>query len=309
MRIGTNAVLALVVATLAACGGSVVGVQGPGVDSGGTPGDDGGGRAPGTVLGDCGPNESCPAGSSCYYPIGNCDAKPECVVNPAAGTPECGAEELLCGCGVQATSGCGFPQGFASGPALESSGSCFGFGPPDAGQAPDATFPIDGGGPGDAAFPPEDADFGGPCSSGENCGPGYECLFPIGVCPAHGYCVAIPTGPGCGVEESLCGCDGVSNVTTGCGFPSGWASGPTDGQSFCSTGPKDAGLPFDANPPRDAGSFHGDASDGCVELEACCAVIPPADASLCQQVVSNGNNVNCATALQILQGDGYCETN
>lgn len=38
------------------------------------------------------------------------------------------------------------------------------------------------------------------------------------------------TGPQCNALLSLCGCDGsVDKVYTGCGFPEGYASGPSKG--------------------------------------------------------------------------------
>ena len=94
-------------------------------------------------------------------------------------------------------------------------------------------------------------------------------------------------------------------MTTGCGFPSGYASGPTGGESFCQTGPKDAGLPFDANPPSDAGNY-GDASDACANLQACCSTLPSSQTSLCQTVVGSGHETACAAALQDIVAAGYC---
>jgi hypothetical protein len=78
----------------------------------------------GTPRGACGDGGACPTGSACFYPIGSCAATGQCIENPPPGTPECGTEELLCGCGRQVVSGCGFPNGYASGPTTGASGSC-----------------------------------------------------------------------------------------------------------------------------------------------------------------------------------------
>jgi hypothetical protein len=270
--------------SLARCGGSVSdpgGLGNPPPDSG-TPHTDAG--APGQVVGPCGAGGTCAAGSTCYFPIGSCDAAGECVANPAPGTPECGAIELLCGCGEQAYSGCGFPEGFASAPTTGESASCMEVTPPlDAGPVPDATEP------------------GGPCSSNADCAAGDGCYYAIGSCPGQGECVPVPTGPGCGAEESLCGCDG-SQVTSGCGFPSGYASGPTDGSSFCTS--------FDAGPP-DAGTDSGtdagfDAGGSCAALADCCPALPASSYASCKAVVTAGNDADCASQLAAVEAAGYC---
>ncbi|HEX4512837.1 MAG TPA: hypothetical protein VH054_04855 [Polyangiaceae bacterium] len=79
---------------------------------------------------------------------------------------------------------------------------------------------------------------GSPCTTADQCGSGSRCLFAIGSCSVTGQCQPNPSGPQCGAEEELCGCDGTT-VVTGCGFASGFASGPTTGASGpCAT--KDA---------------------------------------------------------------------
>jgi hypothetical protein len=270
--------------SLARCGGSVSSLPGgpgnPSPDSG-TPHTDA--ATPGQVVGSCSGGATCPAGSTCYFPIGSCDAGGECVADPAPGTPECGAIELLCGCGEQAYSGCGFPEGFASAPTNGESASCEGMTQPiDAGAAPDATAP------------------GGPCSSNADCAAGDGCYYAIGSCPGQGECVAIPTGGGCGAEESLCGCDG-SQVTSGCGFPGGYASGPTDGSSFCTS--------FDAGPGSpDAGTEAGPGAGGsCAALADCCPTLPASSFATCKAVVTAGNEAECATDLASVEADGFCD--
>jgi len=71
---------------------------------------------------------------------------------------------------------------------------------------------------------------GAPCTTSTDCGSGARCLFTIGSCSTTGKCEPNPTGPQCGAIELLCGCDGTT-VDTGCGFPNGFASGPTTGAS------------------------------------------------------------------------------
>jgi len=79
---------------------------------------------------------------------------------------------------------------------------------------------------------------GSVCTTNADCASGQRCLFPIGSCSATGQCESGPSGPEGNSEEELCGCNG-SIVATGCGFPNGFASGPTTGAS----GP----CPVDAN--------------------------------------------------------------
>jgi hypothetical protein len=72
----------------------------------------------------------------------------------------------------------------------------------------------------------------GDCNSDSDCSSGQSCLFPMGNCSARGECRSLDESngcthtPTCNALESLCGCDGTM-VTTGCGFPQGWATGPT----------------------------------------------------------------------------------
>jgi hypothetical protein len=67
-------------------------------------------------TGSCGSNGECPSGSACYYAIGSCDAKGACIENPSSEAPLCGAGQSLCGCGAMVSTGCGFPNGYATGP-------------------------------------------------------------------------------------------------------------------------------------------------------------------------------------------------
>lgn len=183
----------------------------------------------GTIVGDCGAGGSCPSGSSCFYAIGSCSATAQCVENPGPGVGECDLEEELCGCdGQMVETGCAEPNGFATGPTTGTQ-DCL-FGSPDGG-ARDTGI----------ATPPSDASSDlGPCSASGGCPAGASCYFPIGDCASTGECFT-PPQDGCGAEESLCGCNGES-VTTGCGFPEGYASGPATGAGTCEIqGPVDAG--------------------------------------------------------------------
>jgi hypothetical protein len=56
------------------------------------------------------------------------------------------------------------------------------------------------------------------------------CVYSIGSCSASGQCQNRPTGPQCNAIIEYCGCNGVT-VVGGCGFPQGFASGPTTGAS------------------------------------------------------------------------------
>jgi hypothetical protein len=73
---------------------------------------------------------------------------------------------------------------------------------------------------------------GGACATNDDCSNGQECLFAIGSCAAKGECKNRPSGPECNAVEEVCGCNGAT-VFTGCGFPSGFATGPTTGAPFC----------------------------------------------------------------------------
>lgn len=157
--------------------------------------------------------------------MGNCSAAGQCIAPDSSGTPECNLIEVVCGCGTNQSTGCGFPNGYASGPAL-SGGDCFDAEPP---PGPEAGTPV------------------GPCAANGDCPSGSSCYFLIGSCSAKGECIEDPA-PGTGTcksIETLCGCDGTS-VTTGCGYPSGYASGPSAGAPFCAldagTAPTDAGV-------------------------------------------------------------------
>jgi hypothetical protein len=98
-------------------------------------------------------------------------------------------------------------------------------------------------------MPPPGTDVG-PCSPG--CPANSTCYYPIGSCSAAARCIVDPSPntPECGALEELCGCDG-GQVVSGCGFPGGYASGPTTGASFCG----DAGGPVDAGPTFPCGTL------------------------------------------------------
>ena len=75
------------------------------------------------------------------------------------------------------------------------------------------------------------------CSSRGDCGDEQVCVYKIGNCSAQGECQDIPK-PGCFSIAELCGCNG-SIVTTGCGYPYGYATGPTTGSQSCVPGPEE----------------------------------------------------------------------
>jgi hypothetical protein len=76
------------------------------------------------------------------------------------------------------------------------------------------------------------------CTRNSDCGSDEGCFYKIGSCSAMGECQDIPK-PGCFNVVTLCGCNG-SIVTSSCGYPEGYASGPTTGAD-CSTPEPDAG--------------------------------------------------------------------
>ena len=65
------------------------------------------------------------------------------------------------------------------------------------------------------------------CVKDADCGSGSACLYKVADgCSAVGECVKNVTGIECFALEAYCGCDG-STVNAGCGFPAGYATGPT----------------------------------------------------------------------------------
>ncbi len=160
----------------------------------------------GTSGAECGTGNSCSGGATCFFPIGACTSKGQCIVWPAPGASECRAIEEFCGCdGTLVTSGCDAPSGFATGPTTGTQSIC-------------PTPTADGG-----STPV-------PCGAENSCPGGGTCFFPIGECSATGQCIVWPApGTGeCKAIEELCGCDG-SQVQSGCIAPSGYATGPTTG--------------------------------------------------------------------------------
>jgi hypothetical protein len=188
------------------CGGSIVdpgGSKGSGGSAGSSP--DSGPTVP------CVTSSDCASGSTCFYPMGDCSAQGQCFGPADSGAAMCNLIAIVCGCGTNQTTGCGFPDGYASGPAL-SGASCVG-----------GTSPV-----------PEAGTHRGPCAVSGDCPSGSSCYYPIGSCDAKGECIEDPApgSPMCKSIEALCGCGG-GMVTTGCGFPDGYASGPSNGSSFC----------------------------------------------------------------------------
>jgi hypothetical protein len=184
---------------------------------------------------ECGPSESCPSGSTCFYPIGACGTKGQCFADPSPETPECGAIEALCGCdGTLVTTGCGFPPGFASGPTIG-----------------DSECAVDGSPPIDAGSGPDTGTHLGACGKDGACPAGSSCYFPIGSCGAAGECVEDPAPgtPECNAIELLCGCNG-EEAYSGCGYPAGYGSAPASGTGPCGDG---GALP----PPPDGGTDAG----------------------------------------------------
>jgi hypothetical protein len=191
-----------------------------------------GGVDPGgvTPLGPCGADNSCPSGSSCYFPLGSCSAKGQCVQDQPSSAPLCNAIEEVCGCGMVQTTGCGFPSGYASGPAISGSACLVDTAPPPGSNV-------------------------GPCGAKDECPTGSSCVYPIGKCDAVPACIeGEPAGtPVCKFQMDICGCGQLA--ITGCGYPSGYASLPSTGIGCAEDGgpppPHDAG-PVDATPPLDA---------------------------------------------------------
>jgi hypothetical protein len=78
------------------------------------------------------------------------------------------------------------------------------------------------------------------CTNNSDCGSGEACLYWMGSCSAQGTCMTYPDNgskgcgapaAACGSEETLCGCG--ATVVSGCGYPGGYASGPTNGDRDC----------------------------------------------------------------------------
>lgn len=88
------------------------------------------------------------------------------------------------------------------------------------------------------------SDGGGSCSTTVSCPTGSSCYFAIGTCSTTGKCFENPAPgtPVCKVIVDLCGCDGQI-VTSGCAYPTGYASAPTLGAHLCSDGGAEAGKP------------------------------------------------------------------
>jgi hypothetical protein len=121
-----------------------------------------------------------------------------------------------------------------------------------AGASPDAGK--GGGGSGSGGGGVEAGSARGPCTATTDCPSGSSCYWVIGSCSPTGECFEAETGPECGAIESLCGCNGGETVTAGCGYPAGYASGPSTGDQACLISPPIG--PFDAGPipVEDAGS-------------------------------------------------------
>jgi hypothetical protein len=102
----------------------------------------------------------------------------------------------------------------------------------------------------------------GACGSDQSCPAGASCFFKIGSCAATGQCIADGTGPECKAIRVLCGCTDASTVATGCGYPSGYASGPTTGSDTCGLAPPvgDAGDAATRDASPDASQPAHDAS-------------------------------------------------
>ena len=81
--------LVLVLPLVAACSSTSTATKGRDAGDASHAGDAGGTPAPGTDVGPCA--SGCPAGSTCFYPIGSCSAAPQCVENLSPNTPQCGA--------------------------------------------------------------------------------------------------------------------------------------------------------------------------------------------------------------------------
>jgi hypothetical protein len=68
---------------------------------------------------DCSSEDDCPPGTACYFAIGSCSPSGRCLERPAGNGPQCGVIVPLCGCnGSMVETGCGYPNGYSSGPTL-----------------------------------------------------------------------------------------------------------------------------------------------------------------------------------------------
>jgi hypothetical protein len=90
------------------------------------------------------------------------------------------------------------------------------------------------------------AGLGDPCVTDSDCAPGTtwripDCAYNTRLCAyqitdgcsAQGHCADIPM-PTCASFEIVCGCG--AQVRIGCSYQSGYASGPTTGQTACADG-------------------------------------------------------------------------
>ena len=149
----------------------------------------------GAIVGACGAGVACPSGSTCFFPIGSCAAKGACIENPSPGTPECKALESLCGCdGTPVTAGCGFPEGYASGPTTGGAGmSCSGA---DAGHANDG---------GATACPAAQPTPGATCYVAFDCeygsDPDVDCDTVVSCIGGHWTVTTTPATTGCGTTN------------------------------------------------------------------------------------------------------------
>ena len=76
---------------------------------------------------------------------------------------------------------------------------------------------------------------GGACATRAECGSGEACLFKVGKCNARGECVSLPNF-GCDSFITYCGCHG-DIVKSTCGYPDGYATGPSLGASCAEPDP------------------------------------------------------------------------
>lgn len=126
------------------------------------------------------------------------------------------------------------------------------------------------------------------CSSNAECSSGEMCLYPIGDCSASGECQKVSNPPtrGCstlscaGGETQYCGCDGTTVYGGACGFPDGYATGPTRGQGDDSCFAYDAGTPDVYAATPEAASDAGSGSQAEAAPPMACAIPPEADASV-----------------------------
>jgi hypothetical protein len=174
----------------------------------------------GTVIQDCFAGGTCPAGSTCLFEIGTCQDSGKCIEDPAPGTPICKAIQSLCGCnGYPATTGCGYPSGYATGPTTGGAGNACG----DAGSpTPEAGAP---------ACPATMPSAGSTCAVTFQCeygsDPDVDCDTVMACATGHWAFSSMPSTTACSTTSSAScpatfadlGADKCTSASESCFYP------------------------------------------------------------------------------------------